>query len=141
MDEIQGVGTRLEGFVYGGLDEAGNEVEPSEEQLQAYDWAIRGGDLEAMNKMIQAYGHYNVPVLDLPPEQMLKEADHEALLFLDEQEYTVLPDLVRAVLYDDPMFLYNWTPSQEMLVIIRYLGKERLLRALRSRGYASSIPG
>lgn len=127
MDDTQSVGTRLEGFVYGGLDEVGNEIQPSEEQLQAYDWAIRIGDLETMNRIIQSYGHYDVPILDLPPHEMLQEANLEALQFLDEQEYTVLPDLVRAVIYDDPMFLYSWTLSPEYIVTLRYLGKENLL--------------
>lgn len=133
---MQSVGTKLEDFILDGQNEAGDEVEPSQAELEAYDWAIRIGDLETMNRMLQAYGHYEVPVLELNPEDMLKEANHNALLFLDEQEYTVLPDLVRAVLYDDPMFLYSWTPSSEYIKIIRYLDKPKLLRALRMRHLA-----
>ena len=94
-------------FIQDGLDEAGNEIEAPLEALQMYDYAIRKGDIPYLDWMTSTYRHYDVPILNTDPFFMLDNANHEALLWLDEQDYTVLPDIVRAIIYDDPMLLYT----------------------------------
>lgn len=49
---------------------------------------------------------------------MLDHTNHEALVWLDEQEYVVLPDIVKAVIYDDPIYLYGYPLSHQLLVQI-----------------------
>jgi hypothetical protein len=92
-------------FIQDGLDESGNEVEASEDAIQMYDRAIRIGDIPYLDWMTSTYRHYDVPILQVDPFTMLEDASHEALLWLDEQEYIVLPDIVRAIIYDDPLLL------------------------------------
>lgn len=100
-------GVKALGVIIGGIDEDGNEAEPSQEVLDAYDQSIRNGDLAFVEWMLQTYGHYNVPILDEDPISMLEHANESALFMLDDMEYIVLPDIVRMIVYDDPIFLWS----------------------------------
>lgn len=108
-------------FVQDGLDESGNEVDAPSDVLAAYDYSIRNGDIPYINWMISTYGHSDVPILRTDPLYMLDHASHEALLWLDENEYITLPDIVRAIIYDDPFLLHPRDITKE--VVIRILSR------------------
>lgn len=94
-------------FIQDGLDESGNEIEAPQEVINQYDEAIRTGDLPFIDWVTSTYRHYEVPILNTDPFTMLDNASHEALVWLDELDFTVLPDIVRAIVYDDPLLLYT----------------------------------
>lgn len=103
-------------FVQDGLDEDGNEVEAPLDVISMYDTAIRRGDIAYMDWVVSTYRHYEVPILNTDPFYMLDNASHEALLWLDEQDYTVLPDIVRAIIYDDPLPLYTREMTKDIVL-------------------------
>lgn len=106
------------GVIIDGIDEEGNEVTPSSKVLDAYDQSIRSGDIAFIEWMLHTYGHYNVPVLNLDPISMLEQANQSALFMLDDMEHTVLPDIVRAIIYDDPTFLWNRKIDEDLVLQI-----------------------
>lgn len=108
-------------FIQDGIDESGNEIEAPTEAIQQYDTAIRTGDIPYIDWMTSTYRHYEVPILDTDPYTMLDTANYEALIWLDEQDYTVLPDVVRAIIYDDPILLYTNTTEDMSKNVIRQI--------------------
>ena len=103
-------------FIQDGLDENGDEVEAPLDAINMYDTAIRTGDIPYIDWMVSTYRHYEVPILNTDPFFMLDNASHEALLWLDEQDYTVLPDVVRAIIYDDPLPLYTRELTSDIIL-------------------------
>lgn len=49
---------------------------------------------------------------------MLEEADHDVLLFLDEKEYIVLPDIVRGIVYEEPFYLHVQDITPALIYLI-----------------------
>jgi hypothetical protein len=92
-------------FVQDGIDEQGNVVEPHQDYLNKYDDAVRKGDLEYMYWFLDTFGHYFVPIVREDPIYMLENADHDALIMLEEMDYISLPDLVRGIIYDDDLVI------------------------------------
>lgn len=117
-ERAEQLSTRImsEQFIQDGLDESGNEIEAPSEVIQMYDTAIRTGDIPYIDWVVSTYRHYEVPILNTDPFTMLDNASHEALLWLDEQDYTVLPDIVRAIIYDDPLPLYTRDMTKDIII-------------------------
>lgn len=80
-----------------------------------YELAIKTGDMAYIDEVTSTEGHIDVPILHADPFYMLDHASHEALAWLDEQEYIVLPDVVKAIIYDDPIYLYGLPLSHKLL--------------------------
>lgn len=92
--------------------------EASPELVRKYEQAIRDGNLSFISEFLDLYPHVDVPVLNLPSLQMLEQANHDALLYLDDKEYTVLPDIARAIVYDEPFYLHVQDVTPALIYLI-----------------------
>lgn len=72
---------------------------------EQYDIAIRNGDIEYIHWVVNNHQHYNVPILNADPLVMLNDANHDSLHWLCEQGHIDLPNIVYAIIYDDPIHI------------------------------------
>lgn len=75
--------------------------------LKRYEIAILTGDIEYMDRYISRYGYVHLPLFDMDQYTILDTANHEALAWLSENDHILLPDIVSAIVYDDPLPLYG----------------------------------
>lgn len=81
--------------------------EATPDMILKYENAIRNGDIAYMNYIVTNYRHYDVPILQSDPYTLLNTVSHEALSWLYEQDYIPLSDMIKALIYDDPLILYQ----------------------------------
>jgi hypothetical protein len=79
----------------------------SSEQIQMlrYEDAIISGNIPYIERVLENDTHYDVPILHLPPYELLDTVDGESLIYLYEQGLVDLPTIVVALLYDDPYLI------------------------------------
>lgn len=95
-----------QGYIQDGIGEDGEDIDPTPEVLAEYDRAIRRGDNAFVEWILDTYGRsYPVPILEADPYTILDEANWDILALLNEMEYVELPEVVQAILYDDPAYI------------------------------------
>lgn len=112
---------------YDGYDENDNEIEPTENMIRGYDYAIRIGDLEYIDAFANTFGHKDVSVLQQSEIDILKTVNFESLEFLDEQDFFHMPDIVRAIIFDDPYPLIEYNIDSDILELLLENSSKKIL--------------
>jgi len=117
---------------YDGFDENDNEIEPTEDMIRGYDYAIQIGDIEYIDAFANTFGHKDVPVLQQSEIDILKTVNFESLEFLDEQDFFHMPDIVRSIIFDDPYPLFEYNIDIDILELLLENSSNRILKTRSS---------
>lgn len=101
---------------------------PTYREKQAYDAAIRDGDMDGVQAFLDKYDHVDTPALSGSDADILHHADHDVLMYLDEEGHFELPPIVRAIIYDDPNMLRPEDMTVDVMTLASMYGKKNVLR-------------